>query len=525
LIELVTELQLAEPTPEALAQLESLLQSPKARRLYIEWVNVQGHLETLHAQRAVEESDQRYSAEEILAVLGQAEDAAPDYYIASQDHSALPPASAGSDDDSSGLTLRQITSAGTYLLRQQVRAHRALLIGIAAVLVLGLTIFLALQGGNTTPATGPTDFVQAPKDHEAPAPTVATLTATHHATWAQHSAEGASAPGSLALGTKLHPNDRLTLTAGFAQITTQHGAVAILEAPCTVELTDNNNALRLIAGKLVGICETESSEGFLVRTPHMDVTDLGTRFGVDASAPDATEVHVYQGEVEVSRSPIAGGDDASVERLVRGEAVRASEDTAGLTRLAADDDRFAAMTPIEIDLPDSGQGLAFSEQDVNWRIVSRQGVALDPAPHPKAGFRSVKADEGNQNVGSSQWLIWYGTEFVEDLQETFLFQTQITVPQSVDLGSASIEIMCAADNKLAAIHVNGQRIRMPSRKSMLMSSYVIDQHLVAGNNTITFEIVNNWSEESKAKSNSMGLRVAWQLHGFAKTLFTRGEPQ
>ena len=46
-------------------------------------------------------------------------------------------------------------------------------------------------------------------------------------------------------GEDLYAGQRLTLTQGFAEITTTRGAVAILEAPVTIELLNNDNALRL----------------------------------------------------------------------------------------------------------------------------------------------------------------------------------------------------------------------------------------------------------------------------------------
>jgi len=102
-----------------------------------------------------------------------------------------------------------------------------------------------------------------------------------------------------ATGDQLHANQRLTLTAGFAEITTNDGAVAILEAPATLELLDHDNAIELLSGKLVGICETESSKGFLVRTDHADITDLGTEFAVQAK-PDGVDTTVFVGKVVLS---------------------------------------------------------------------------------------------------------------------------------------------------------------------------------------------------------------------------------
>ncbi|MEM9347818.1 MAG: LamG-like jellyroll fold domain-containing protein [Planctomycetota bacterium] len=147
---------------------------------------------------------------------------------------------------------------------------------------------------------------------------VAMLTAEHDAVWDRRP------------GTGLYAGQRLTLTKGFVQITTQRGAVAALEAPATIELIDSPNAIRLHTGKLVGICETESSKGFLVRTPHMDVIDIGTRFGVDATNPGDTKVLVIRGEIEVSTNkpgsmPIRYTQEQAVSVNTRGEMAAVTE--------------------------------------------------------------------------------------------------------------------------------------------------------------------------------------------------------
>ena len=190
---------------------------------------------------------------------------------------------------------------------------------IAALLAIAVTLIITMSSTQTV--TNTPNFAQVP-DEPAASSTVATLTAERDAIWAK---------AALAAGSALQAGQRLTLTHGFAEITTQRGAVAILEAPATIELLDNNNAIRLHTGKLVGLCETEPSKGFLVRTPHMDISDLGTRFGVDASQPDATEVHVFEGEVEVS-SPVVGRERRV--NLISQEAMRADRTDAELIAFA-----------------------------------------------------------------------------------------------------------------------------------------------------------------------------------------------
>lgn len=130
-------------------------------------------------------------------------------------------------------------------------------------------------------------------EQPAEATAVATLTDERDAVW--QAGSGTLLPG---VGDTLQSGTTLELTEGFAEITTLRGAVAILEAPATIELIDNDNALYLHAGKLVGLCHTESSKGFVVRADTATIVDLGTEFGVTADA-DGVQATVFVGQVTV----------------------------------------------------------------------------------------------------------------------------------------------------------------------------------------------------------------------------------
>jgi anti-sigma factor RsiW len=162
---------------------------------------------------------------------------------------------------------------------------------VAAAMVMGLLLAIALISSQKYPQSTPLAHDSATTvdrlDEARELVAVASLTGERDAVWDRR-------PGQ-----DLFAGQRLTLTQGFAEITTNRGAVAILQAPATVEFTDNDNAIRLHAGKLVGICETPSSKGFLVRTPHMDITDIGTEFGVQVNGNRVTAT-VITGEIEVA---------------------------------------------------------------------------------------------------------------------------------------------------------------------------------------------------------------------------------
>jgi hypothetical protein len=166
-----------------------------------------------------------------------------------------------------------------------------------------------------------------------PAPVVATLSATHEAQWQID--PQASEPRVPQVGDALTAGQRLILTAGHARLTTAHGAVAILEGPCTIELTDSPNAIGLIQGKLVGIVETEQAKGFVVSTAQMTVVDLGTRFGVSCSA-QGTHVRVLEGKVQAA--PVA--DDSAKHTVVAGQSVAAADGARWVSVLAEPGEDF-----------------------------------------------------------------------------------------------------------------------------------------------------------------------------------------
>ncbi|MBX2853195.1 MAG: FecR domain-containing protein [Phycisphaeraceae bacterium] len=259
------------------------------------------------------------------------------------------------------VTAQNWQDALVYLLHQTFTSKRVVGLAAAAALLLGVIIAVALKDGPEPER----EFVERPGQVEtfipdAPIMTsaVATLTAEHDAVWDRRPNED------------LFAGQRFTLEKGFAEITTRRGAVAILEAPATIELIDSPNALRLHTGKLVGICETESSKGFLVRTPHMDITDLGTRFGVDATQSEATAVHVLEGEVDVVGMSASDERAAEPQRLEAGQALRA-DPIDGVTSVG-----FEKLSFVQ-DVEQLSYRPAFQGHDILWRGQASGDLSLD----------------------------------------------------------------------------------------------------------------------------------------------------
>jgi hypothetical protein len=200
------------------------------------------------------------------------------------------------------ISLRQFANLGGFLLRKALTSKPAYTVRATAAAVL-LAVMLFLVFGGNEEDTAPNTLT----DQDFGTKIVATLTAERDAAWDRQ-------PGQ-----DLFAGQRLTLTAGFAEITTNRGAVAILEAPCLIEFTESDNGFRLHAGTLVGICERPNSKGFVVATPYMEVTDLGTRFGVITDDTVGTSAHVFEGAVMVLHADHETASQPRPDVLLAGE--------------------------------------------------------------------------------------------------------------------------------------------------------------------------------------------------------------
>lgn len=96
------------------------------------------------------------------------------------------------------------------------------------------------------------------------------------------------------LGAPLEPGT-LLLDSGLAQIVFYNGARVVIEGPAELRLVSSTEA----------VCERGTltaevpppARGFRIVTPRLDVTDLGTAFGLKVNR-DRSELHVFEGHVE-----------------------------------------------------------------------------------------------------------------------------------------------------------------------------------------------------------------------------------
>ncbi len=163
-----------------------------------------------------------------------------------------------------------------------------------AVLATAASLLLVLNWPDTDPQ----------RDNVAPG--IATLAYTSHARWGSEERVLGDGFGK----GKLH------LEVGLARLDFRNGATVTLQGPAEFEVLSTDRTI--LSSGILTASIPESAVGFEVVTPAMDVVDLGTAFGVSVGADGETDVCVFEGEVEVSRSA-----SEDVPQLVReGNAVR-----------------------------------------------------------------------------------------------------------------------------------------------------------------------------------------------------------
>ena len=134
----------------------------------------------------------------------------------------------------------------------------------------------------------------------------------------------------------------LRLSSGMVRLDFTNGATVTLQGPAEFEILGPNQT-RLRSGILTAAIP-QSAVGFEVETPAMDVVDLGTAFGVSVGVDGETDVCVFEGEVEVSRS---GNQMPEDTRLLReGDAVRSSPRRGDIDQIAYETNQFEDSWPV-----------------------------------------------------------------------------------------------------------------------------------------------------------------------------------
>lgn len=406
------------------------------------------------------------------------------------------------------LTKQKYMSALSYVLRHTFTPKRVVMLATAAALLLGVVLTIVLLSG---PDEGE-PIVEVPAAQRI----VATLTAEHNVVWDRR-------PGQ-----DLYAGQRFTLHQGFAEITTARGARAILEAPCTVELTDGDNEIRLHQGKVIGLCHNEASRGFVVRTSHADITDIGTEFGVVVHPSNGSEVHVFDGLVEL----VTRVDGVSPVRAAvhTNESIRVSSD-GELTPIPADPGTFALSKRRPIPVFSTGVGAAEGAKDPRWRVTAVDGKALEASVsstviQPTNNSENVRYLQNNPEL--SQWV--WAPDLV-DKSSTLRFETGFDI-EGFDPATVELHAKFIADNSITAILINGEQVDVPAHSDGppfdRFTELTIRDHFVRGRNSLAFVLKNrivinaNDGPRPKAGPNWFGLIVELEMTGESGWRLPRG---
>jgi hypothetical protein len=150
---------------------------------------------------------------------------------------------------------------------------------------------------------------------------VAWLANAQNCTWADGEPPG-----------ELRPGRAVRIDRGLAEVRFRCGARIVIEGPAHLDLI-SDRAVGLRRGKLTARVPAEAV-GFEVRSPEGKVIDLGTEFGVAVGADGATDVYVFEGQVEAH--PPGGGTVSLTQqqaaRLATGQVLSAAADPNGFVR-------------------------------------------------------------------------------------------------------------------------------------------------------------------------------------------------
>lgn len=142
---------------------------------------------------------------------------------------------------------------------------------------------------------------------------------------------------------------RIRLDSGLAKIVIRDRAEIILEGPAEFVIESTMNA-RLLSGRLSAHM-LDDGKGFIIRGPGMSVLDLGTAFGMSVGEDGRSQVHVFQGEVEVSLESEIGKDAIHSELVTEYNAVDLDTKQGRIAPLQYDPSHFIrSLEPSDLEI-------------------------------------------------------------------------------------------------------------------------------------------------------------------------------
>jgi len=187
------------------------------------------------------------------------------------------------------------------------------------------------------------------------------------------------------LGAPLEPG-WLRLKSGLAQIVFYSGVRMVIEGPTDLKLISPNE-VACQSGRLIAEVPPQAI-GFRVSTPQMNVTDLGTSFGLEVKER-RTELHVFKGSVEFQPAT------STAKQNLKEGAGSVAESSGPARLISANPTTFASL--FDLQLRSSTAEVLRHEQ---WRAASSR---LDEDPSLLVHFDFEQTDTSDwrlHNVSS-----------------------------------------------------------------------------------------------------------------------------
>ena len=225
--------------------------------------------------------------------------------------------------------------------RRGIAPWGRVLAAVAALALVSLVLFWGFQQPGKTPRFTAEPVAPARPDSgqasgkPAKKKYIARLVQVVKAKWGEEN------PG-LKKGSRLSEG-KIRIESGLAKLRFASGAKVTLEGPAEYEII-SNDLTRLVSGRLSAKIP-KSAIGFKVDTPTARVLDLGTAFGVDVDEQGATEVAVFEGEVEVELPGPA--ESRKDKRLItHGNSVRTEAGAKEISDALYDISKFRKTWPV-----------------------------------------------------------------------------------------------------------------------------------------------------------------------------------
>ncbi len=183
----------------------------------------------------------------------------------------------------------------------------------------------------------------------------------------------------LRVGSALEPG-WLRLESGLAQVVFYSGARVVIEGPTELQLISPTEAACPVGRLLAEV--PLLARGFRVKSAQLNVVDLGTAFGIEATR-GRTEVHVFKGNVEF----IAG--TTPKESLGEGQAA-VVQGSAPPRLMAASTAAFTSMFELQ-QRSEAAEAIRYDQ----WRLASAR-LSEDPSLVVHLDF---------ENLGGSDWTV------------------------------------------------------------------------------------------------------------------------